>query len=226
MKKVMTLALAVAIAGVSVGQDKKPSKAKLKTMSDSLGYAFAISVGENIKTQSPYDISVDGFIDGIKDYFDDNELKMNAEVSQKFIGETINRKKQEEGKLKSKVGVAFLEANKKKDGVVVTASGLQYKVLKEGTGVKPEITDKVTVHYTGRLIDGKVFDSSVERGQPATFPVNGVIRGWVEALQLMPTGSKWELYIPYELAYQERGTRGIPPYSMLIFEVELLKIGE
>lgn len=122
-------------------------------------------------------------------------------------------------------GKVFLEENVKNEGVKVTESGLQYKVLTAGEGAIPARTDHVRVHYTGRLIDGTVFDSSVQRGQPAEFPVNGVIAGWIEALTLMPVGSKWELYIPYQLAYGERGAgAAIPPFATLVFEVELLEI--
>ena len=122
-------------------------------------------------------------------------------------------------------GKAFLEANKQKDGVKVTDSGLQYEVLVEGNGNVPSATDTVRVHYTGTLPDGTVFDSSVARGQPAEFPVNGVIKGWIEALSMMPVGSKWRLAIPHELAYGERGAgASIPPFSPLVFEVELLDI--
>lgn len=122
-------------------------------------------------------------------------------------------------------GVKFLEENKKKEGVQTTASGIQYKVNTMGTGPKPLATDRVKVHYTGKLIDGTVFDSSVERGEPAVFPLNGVIPGWTEALQLMPVGSKWTIYLPSDLAYGERGAgQQIPPHSTLIFEVELISI--
>ncbi len=124
-----------------------------------------------------------------------------------------------------KIGREFLEENKKKEGVVALPSGLQYEILKEGTGPKPKATDKVKCHYHGTLINGKVFDSSVERGQPAVFGVNQVIKGWVEALQLMPVGSKWRLYIPSELAYGSQGAgSSIEPNSALIFDVELLGI--
>jgi FKBP-type peptidyl-prolyl cis-trans isomerase FklB len=123
------------------------------------------------------------------------------------------------------LGKNFLENNKKNEGVIVTASGLQYKVLTQGTGKMPTPNSNVTVHYTGKLIDGTVFDSSVQRGTPADFGVTQVIRGWTEALQLMKEGDKWILYIPYDLAYGERGAGGsIPPYSALIFEVELIKV--
>jgi FKBP-type peptidyl-prolyl cis-trans isomerase FklB len=124
-----------------------------------------------------------------------------------------------------KGGEEFLAENAKKEGVKTTASGLQYKVNNSGSGKSPALTSEVTVHYTGKLIDGTVFDSSVERGEPATFPVNGVIAGWTEALQLMKEGDKWTLYIPFQLAYGERGAGGqIPPFAALIFDVELIKV--
>ena len=131
----------------------------------------------------------------------------------------------EEARANLGINKQFLEENAKKEGITVLPSGLQYKVLTAGVGAKPKATDRVKVHYTGSLIDGTVFDSSVRRGQPAEFPVNGVIKGWVEALQMMPVGSKWKLYIPHDLAYGARGAgESIAPYSTLIFEVELLGI--
>jgi FKBP-type peptidyl-prolyl cis-trans isomerase FklB len=123
-----------------------------------------------------------------------------------------------------KGGVEFLERNKKEAGVSTTPSGLQFKVINSGTGKVPIATDRVTVHYTGKLIDGTIFDSSVQRGQPSTFAVNGVIRGWTEALQLMHEGDKWILYIPQELGYGANGSGRIPPYAALVFEVELIKV--
>lgn len=123
-------------------------------------------------------------------------------------------------------GQAFLDANAKKEGVITTASGLQYKVLEAGSGPRPTARDTVNVHYRGTFIDGKTFDSSYDRGQPISFPLNGVIKGWTEGVQLMPVGAKYEFYIPYQLAYGERGAGGvIPPYAALIFVVELLSIG-
>jgi FKBP-type peptidyl-prolyl cis-trans isomerase FklB len=131
------------------------------------------------------------------------------------------------GEASRKEGEAFLAANKTKEGVKTLPDGLQYKILKQGTGVQPTADDTVSVNYRGTLIDGKEFDSSYKRGEPATFPVGGVIKGWTEALQMMPVGSKWELYIPADLAYGDRGAGAdIPPGATLIFEVELLSIGE
>lgn len=152
----------------------------------------------------------------------------DAEKIMKEFQENMMKKKEDEAKKLSDTNKAagdkFLAENKSKPGVQTTASGLQYKVITEGTGVKPKAADSVKVHYTGKLLDGKVFDSSVQRGEPVEFPVGGVIAGWVEALQLMPQGSKWEVYIPAELAYGPTGNQAIPPSSTLIFEVELLEV--
>jgi len=152
----------------------------------------------------------------------------DAEKIMKEFQENMMKKKEEEAKKLSEgnkaAGEKFLAENKTKEGVQTTASGLQYKIITAGNGVKPKATDTVKVHYTGKLLDGKVFDSSVQRGEPVEFPVSGVIPGWVEALQLMPQGSKWELYIPSDLAYKDVAQGPIPPASTLIFEVELLEV--
>lgn len=152
----------------------------------------------------------------------------DAEKIMKEFQENMMKKKEEEAKKLSEgnkaAGDKFLAENKTKEGVQTTASGLQYKIITAGNGVKPKATDTVKVHYTGKLLDGKVFDSSVQRGEPVEFPVSGVIPGWVEALQLMPQGSKWEVYIPSDLAYGPTGNQAIPPASTLIFEVELLEV--
>jgi FKBP-type peptidyl-prolyl cis-trans isomerase FklB len=141
------------------------------------------------------------------------------------INEIMQAKEAERAQKAAAEGDAFLASNAKKEGIVVTASGLQYEILQPGSGEKPGVESVVSTHYHGTLIDGTVFDSSVERGQPAQFPVNRVISGWTEALQMMPTGSKWRLYIPHNLAYGPQGSGGkIAPYSALIFEVELLEI--
>ena len=190
-----------------------------------LSYSLGVSVGLNLKEQGFSLDSVEDFAQALNDVLSGNDLaipqeKVNAVVNEYFT--ELQKKRFEE---KVAEGNKFLEENKKKDGVVTLESGLQYEVIAEGDGAKPLATDMVTVHYTGTLTDGTVFDSSVQRGEPATFPVNGVIPGWVEALQLMPVGSKWKLAIPYNLAYGERGAgQLIGPYSTLVFEVELLSI--
>ncbi len=143
-----------------------------------------------------------------------------------LVGVSFGQSKKKRAKNEARMiqGMQFLSENGKRSEVITLLSGLQYEILQEGEGQKPALTSRVTTHYHGTLIDGTVFDSSVDRGMPATFPVNGVIKGWTEALQLMPVGSKWKLYIPYHLAYGEKGNSSIKPFSTLIFEVELLDI--
>ncbi len=199
---------------------------------DSLSYSIGVSIGQSIKQQGIADINTTLLTQAITDVLGGGTTKLSMEQCQQIVQNYFQ--KQSAGKMaesqkvsvaNKKIGDAFLAENKAKPGVQTTASGLQYSVEKEGTGPKPASTDKVKVHYTGRLIDGKVFDSSVERGQPIEFPVTGVIPGWVEALQLMPVGSKWKLYIPSDLAYGDRGAGAdIAPGSTLIFDVELLEI--
>ncbi len=212
-------------------QGNTQEKTQLKTFKDSVSYGIGMNIGRDLKHQS-IDINPDVLAQGIKDMIGDGKPLMTDEqlsscmmTFQKDMMAKQEAKNKESGEKNKKEGEAFLAANKAKEGVKVTASGLQYKILKEGTGPKPTATQTVSVHYRGTLIDGKEFDSSTKRGQPAEFPVNGVIKGWTEALQLMPVGSKWELYIPSELAYGERGAGSeIGPNAVLIFEVELLAI--
>ena len=202
-------------------------------------YAELIGIGRNIG-QSLKEQSANGLL-GNEDLVTDIELikqglinglagyeQMSAMEAQNYLNTTMQqlqeKKMEEQYGDNRRAGEEFLAANKTKEGVVTTESGLQYKVTKMGKGKKPSNTDRVKVHYHGTLIDGTVFDSSVERGEPATFRVNGVIKGWTEALQLMPVGSKWTLYIPYDLAYGTQDMGDIKPYSTLIFEVELLGI--
>ncbi len=188
-------------------------------------------MGANLQKQSvPVDpaILARGLKDGLaggKTLLTDDEAQAALKAMQDDLRAKQQAKIQEAAGANKKEGESFLAANKGKDGVVALASGLQYKVLKEGTGPKPAATDSVVCNYQGTLINGKEFDSSYKRGQPATFPVNGVIKGWTEALQLMPVGSKWQLFIPSELAYGDRGAGAdIGPGATLIFEVELLSI--
>ncbi len=191
---------------------------------DSLSYSVGVLIAQNLKQQGLTEVKTADVASGIADALS-GDLKMDMQkVNQTFQSHMqALQAKQFEGIIKE--GADFLAQNGKRPEVTTLASGLQYEILKEGTGPKPSATDKVTTHYHGTLINGKVFDSSVQRGQPATFPVNGVIQGWVEALQLMPVGSKWKLFVPYNLAYGERGAgQDIKPYSTLVFEVELLEI--
>jgi FKBP-type peptidyl-prolyl cis-trans isomerase FklB len=200
---------------------------KFETTEQQASYGIGRQIGQQLVEQS-----FDGFdIQAVHQGIDDAISNLPFAVSQEQIGEAfriLNDKLAAEEATRSekmqKEGSEFLTSNAMRSEIKVTESGLQYEVLTEGSGNKPGSTDKVRVHYHGTFTDGKVFDSSVQRGQPAEFPVNGVIAGWVEALQLMPEGSKWKLYIPYNLAYGERGAGSIPPYSTLVFEVELLNI--
>lgn len=192
---------------------------------DSLSYSLGILLGQNLQSQGFDKIDEQSLNAGIHDMLAGNEPKFSMEEANNIIQEYMQKK--QEAKFQSNIeeGKAFLDANAQREEVTVLPSGLQYEVLQSGEGKKPGATDKVTVHYHGTLIDGTVFDSSVERGQPATFGVNQVISGWTEALQLMPEGSKWKLYIPSDLAYGPRGAGPkIGPYSTLVFEVELLKV--
>lgn len=195
----------------------------LKTSLDSLSYAIGINVGDNLRNQK-LNVNPDILAKAIKDAISSNKSIMTSEASGAFIQNYFQNQADKSGNENKVKGQAFLAQNKTKTGIQSTASGLQYKVLTAGTGLKPAETDKVKVHYHGTLIDGTVFDSSVERGEPATFGVTQVIKGWVEALQLMPVGSKWTLYIPSDLAYGPQGPPSIGPNQTLIFDVELIEI--
>jgi FKBP-type peptidyl-prolyl cis-trans isomerase FklB len=170
-------------------------------------------------------IKIENFLSGMKEVINGKEPKINNDQALMIIQNYFAKKQSAMSEEKIDEGRTFLEENGKKEGVTTLESGLQYTVITEGTGPKPKLEDNVTTHYHGTLIDGTVFDSSVDRGEPASFPVGGVIKGWTEALQLMSVGSKWKLFVPYDLAYGERGAgQQIGPYSTLIFEVELLSI--
>jgi len=205
----------------------------LKKQKDKVSYIIGMEIGKNFKKQS-IDIDPDILVKGIKDAISDGKpLLTEQEVQETMI--TFQKEmmaKQEElakklGEKNKKEGEAFLAENKKKEGVKTLPSGLQYKVIKAGTGEKPKLTDTVITQYRGTLIDGTEFDSSYRRGQPVSFPVTGVIPGWTEALQLMEEGAKWQLFIPPNLAYGERGAgRDIGPNATLIFEIELVSIQE
>jgi FKBP-type peptidyl-prolyl cis-trans isomerase FklB len=203
----------------------------LKTQKDKTSYAMGMNFGAGLRKQS-VDIDPAILARGLRDSFSNGKTLLTEEEARALLTQLQSdmRKKQQDaaqqlGDANKKMGTAFLEANKTKDGVVTLPSGLQYKVLQEGTGPKPVLTDTVVCNYRGTLLDNTEFDSSYKSGQPTTFPVNGVIKGWTEALQLMPVGSKWQLFVPADLAYGERGAGGqIAPNATLIFEVELLSI--
>ena len=241
---------AIFIAGTATAQVKKaPAKkpvsskpvttarpatsvANLASMQDSVSYSIGVFMAQNLKQQGITDLNDALLMRGLEDALKEKTPLLTQEqcgqVMNSFMQKQMAVRNAEGMKASAenkKAGSAFLAENKAKTGVVTTTSGLQYTVEKAGTGPKPSATDRVRVHYTGRLLDGKVFDSSVERGQPAEFGVNEVIKGWTEALQLMPVGSKWKLYIPSELAYGDRGAGAdIKPGSTLVFDVELLDL--
>lgn len=197
----------------------------LKTSQDSLSYAIGLSVANFYKQMNITNINSALVTRAINDVNKNGKPLMDDQQANACMSNFITKTKAEKASGNKKLGLDFLAANKKKPGVVALPSGLQYQVIKEGTGPKPALTDMVRVHYHGTLIDGKVFDSSVERGQPIELAVNGVIPGWTEALQLMPVGSKWKLFIPSNLAYgDQQAGPAIGPGSTLIFDVELLDI--
>jgi len=192
---------------------------------DSLSYSLGVIIAQNVKQQGIEGINADRMAKAIDDVLGDKSLEISIEQSNEIFGQYAQQMKMKKHEGNKKAGEDFLVMNKSKAGVKVTASGLQYEVLKPGTGPNPALTDKVKVHYHGTNISGEVFDSSVDRGEPISFPLTGVIKGWQEGVQLMPVGAKYRFYIPYDLAYGERGSGGkIAPFSALIFDVELLGI--
>ena len=196
----------------------------LTTLKDSASYGLGILVAQNFKTQN-IEINADLLQKGFNEVMKGEKIPFNDMMANQLVQKYMQREQSKAFEPNRITGEKFLEENKKKEGVVTLPSGLQYQIMKAGDGPKPASTDKVKTHYHGTLIDGTVFDSSVQRGEPITFPVTGVIPGWIEALQLMPVGSKWKLFIPQNLAYGSRGSGPtIKPYSALVFEVELLGI--
>ncbi|MBQ4448911.1 MAG: FKBP-type peptidyl-prolyl cis-trans isomerase [Prevotella sp.] len=199
---------------------------------DNVSYALGLGIGSQLKSMGAESLNIDDFAQAIKDVLNDSELKISMADSQKIVQKFFQEQEAkqraamaETGKKLKAEGEAYLAENAKKDGVITTASGLQYTVLKEGTGKSPKATDTVVCHYEGFLTNGTVFDSSIQRGEPAAFPLNGVIAGWTEGLQLMKEGGKNRFFIPYHLAYGEAGAAGsIPPYAALIFDVELIEV--
>ena len=192
---------------------------------DKTSYALGLSIGNNFRSSGINTVDFADFVQGVKDVLEGGELKISYDEAKQVISDFFEKLQREKLELNKKAGEEFLAVNKLKEGVTALPSGLQYQVLKPGLGNKPGLTDKVRCHYHGTLINGTVFDSSVERGQPATFGVNQVIAGWTEALQLMNEGAKWRLFIPSSLAYGEQGAgEAIEPNSTLIFDVELIEI--
>jgi FKBP-type peptidyl-prolyl cis-trans isomerase FklB len=249
MKKFALAAMLFCLSSFSVAQSKKELQSQviqLKVESQTLkmeiealknpafqltdkhkkaSYSLGVLVGSNIKAQGGDSLSLDVIIAGVKDIFNNKPLLM----PQQECSSTVQQYMQEAAMLKSEKareeGQRFLTENKSKAGIITTVNGLQYQILSSGQGKTPTTSDQVTVHYTGKLLDGTVFDSSVQRGSPATFGVTQVIAGWTEALQLMHEGDKWVLFIPQNLAYGDRGAGAqIPPYATLVFEIELIKV--
>ena len=223
MKNIIILSSLILL--IACKTEKTNESANLVTELDSVSYSLGVNIGENIKKQFE-DINLENFEDGIKDVLEkEKETKISDNQAQAIISSYFSKKQQKESESVIEKGISYLQENAKREGVITLESGLQYEIINDGSGLKPNIDDNVTTHYHGTLVDGTVFDSSVDRGEPASFPVGGVIKGWTEALQLMNVGSKWKLYVPYDLAYGERGAGAqIGPYSTLIFEVELISI--
>lgn len=192
---------------------------------EKVSYALGLSIGNNLLSSGIKDVNLEKFSKGVSDVLKGANPEMTYDEAKKILDKFFKELAEKINGQNAAVGKAFLEKNKKEEGVIELPSGLQYKVLKEGNGKKPKATDKVRCHYEGMLLDGTVFDSSIKRGEPAVFGVNQVIQGWVEALQLMQEGSKWRLFIPSEMAYGARGAgNSIPPHATLIFDVELLAV--
>ena len=192
---------------------------------DKVSYALGLSIGNNFQSSGIKQLQVADFVKGLEDVLGEKQPAISYEEAKQVINDYFMKLQQERLEINKQAGAEFLEINRHKAGVVELPIGLQYEILKQGTGAKPSANDKVKCHYHGTLINGTVFDSSVQRGEPATFGVSQVIPGWVEALQLMPVGSKWRLFIPSNLAYGEHGAGDvIEPNSTLIFDVELLDI--
>ncbi len=193
---------------------------------DTASYAFGLSMARDLKERGLTDLNAGLVAKAIEDFFNEQPLMVSEEEGYEAIRTALNDAAEKQKKEKSAAGETFLAENARKDGIHSTESGLQYEIVRDANGPKPLDTDQVTVHYKGTLMDGKVFDSSYERGEPTSFPLNRVIPGWQEGLKLMPVGAHYRFYIPYQLGYGERGAGSdIPPYSVLIFDVELQKIG-
>ena len=200
---------------------------KFTTIEQRASYGIGVNIGQQLANDPFEGLDLDAVAAGLKVAFGGQPEVSEDEINQAFaaLNEKLQASREAQFAQQKDLGIAFLADNAKREGVVVTESGLQYEVLTAGDGEKPLVTDTVSCHYHGTLVDGTVFDSSVERGQPAEFPLNRVIKGWTEVLQLMPVGSKWRVYIPQELAYGAQGAgQSIAPYSALIFDIELLAV--
>lgn len=219
--------ISFAQVGCTPPEPTPPPELKIESENAQISYELGYSYAENIKTEFPKQIESDAFVKGIEDALS-GSTKLVSDEQRETIYNKLRTLKQAEAQAESSsmlaTGDAFLKSNGEREGVVTLPSGLQYEILEAGDGAKPTVDDSVTTHYEGTLVDGTVFDSSYERGQPATFPLKGVIRGWTEGLQLMKTGAKWKFFIPPNLAYGPQGRPSIPGNSTLIFIVELVSI--
>lgn len=192
---------------------------------EKLSYALGMVIGHNLKGMGVKNLSQDDFGKAMNDVLTNQTTNLTDQEAQKIVGDFLQKQQEEATREIREEGERFLAENAKKEGVVVLPSGLQYTVLTEGTGAQPKATDRVKCHYEGTLTNGQVFDSSYRRGEPAVFPLDGVIAGWTEGVQLMKEGAKYRFFIPYNLAYGERGAgQAIPPYAALVFDVELISI--
>ncbi len=219
-----TLKAKMVVLENKIQENEEKMSVDLTNEKEKFSYALGLSFASNLKQQGIDSVEAAAIAKALAD-FENGQSQLSLEEANMAIQTYMQTAQEKQFAVVKEAGEKFLAENAKKEGVTVLPSGLQYEIITEGTGPKPAATDKVTTHYHGQLITGEVFDSSVERGSPASFPVNGVIQGWQEALQLMPVGSKWKLYIPYNLAYGDRGAGGkIQPYSALVFEVELISI--
>ncbi len=224
-KNILYFMLAGLIFVVSCSQNDQGKEKDLVSDLDSVSYCLGVSVGNNI--QSSFDTVDPGIIaQAINDVYMENALKMDPDQANQYLSQYFSKKQDKIADENKAESDDFLEENKDKEGVKTTESGLQYKIIKEGNGPSPEADSRVKVHYHGTFVDGDVFDSSVERGEPAEFVVGQVIKGWQEALQMMKVGGKWQLYIPPQLAYGDNTRGRMEPNKMLIFEVELIDILE
>ena len=231
MKRLFAVFIAAGLLGCQAKEEPEFVEVNLEDKEHKLSYALGLNFSDQLKKQLGLTIDVDVFVQGFKDGYTGESPLLSPDEAQKILIEMQEEQRAQQQAEKNKMaeenkkaGEAFLAENMKKEGVVALDSGLQYKVIKAGDGPKPKKTDAVSCHYRGTLLDGTQFDSSYDRGQPAQFRVDQLIPGWTEALQLMPTGSKWELYIPSYLAYGARPAGQISPNSTLIFELELLEI--
>lgn len=236
LTSIIITSLVINLSAQDAAKTKKDKKSKQKseapantqalaTQADSLSYAFGLLIGNNMFVQGVKEINESLFMTGFNKGYTDQEALLTIDVANQFVQNYFNKQISDESDMNLQKSNAFLAENKTKEGVVTTASGLQYKIITPGSGEFPQATDQVRVHYHGTFIDGKVFDSSIDRGEPIVFGVDQVIPGWTEALQLMQPGARWMLFIPPDLAYGDKGAGGvIGPNQALVFEVELIEI--